>query len=130
MIKKILLFVFIFCTLSIWSKGIKPIYGLKIERETSFTIIEQAEYSDKTFIVELDAADFEDIFKEGVKVTVKDKNTNKKIYKKRFSKSYLYYDPEFDLYIVGKGDALWQVMLFRNKDSKEWMIKISEKGIY
>ena len=130
MIKKILLLIaFILCTLSIWSESIKPIYGIKIERETSTSIIEQTEHFDKTFIVEIDAADVVD-FKAGVKVTVKDKKNNKKIYKKRFPKSYLYYDSKWDVYIVGKGDALTQVILVRSKDGKEWILEIREKGIY
>lgn len=114
------------CSLIVCAEKISPTYGVKIYREVESIIIEQAELSN--VIIELDAADIDDIFKEGVKVTVTDKKTKKKIYKKRFSKSFLYFDYKENIYFVGKGDALLQVILFE-KD-KQWIAKIREYGIY
>lgn len=73
------------------------------------------------------AADISDLFTYGVKVTVTDEN-GKKIYKKRFSKSYLYVFPSKTIQ-VGKGNAIIQVGLYKNRDG-EWEAIIREKGIY
>jgi hypothetical protein len=77
--------------------------------------------------IELKAAEITDLFTEGVKVTVTDEN-GKKIYKKRFSKSYLYAFLSGTIQ-VGKGNAITQVALYRNKGG-EWEAIIKEKGIY
>lgn len=127
--KLLILLLFSIFSTSIWA-DVRPTFGVKIYREVQTVIIEQAEHND--VIVELDAAELGNIFVTGVKVTVKDKKTKKKIYKKRFSNAYLYYHPEDNVYIVGKGDALMQVILgeLKEENRKLWFAKIKEYGIY
>jgi len=102
-----------------------PTFGVTVERDCKAVMIEKKIYYNVT--VELKAAEFIDLFSEGVKVTVTDEN-GKKIYKKRFSKSYLYAFPSGTIQ-VGKGNAIIQVTLYRNKD-ENWEAIIKEKGIY
>jgi len=107
------------------NERVSPTFGVKIERECYFVSLEKDGYNNVT--VELDAAELGDLFKEGVKVTVRDKD-GKKIYKKRFSKSYLYAFSS-GLIQVGKGDALTQVTIYKST-SGDWIAVIKEKGIY
>lgn len=65
--------------------------------------IEQNNYLD--VIVKFKAAELGDYFTNGVKVVVVDNNTGKKIYRKRFSKSYLYVFSDGTIE-VGKGKLL------------------------
>lgn len=107
------------------SESAKPTFGVTLERDCNAVMIEKKIYYNVT--IELKAAEITDLFTEGVKVTVTDEN-GKKIYKKRFSKSYLYAFPSGTIH-VGKGNAITQVTLYRNKD-KNWEAIIKEKGIY
>ena len=59
----------------------------------------------------------------------KDNNTGKKIYRKRFSKSYLYVFSDGTIE-VGKGNALTQIILFKYKDGSGWGMILKERGIY
>ena len=103
----------------------KPTFGVKLERVVSIAFIEDKTYEDVT--VEIDAASIDDIFHDGVKITVKDIN-KKNIYKKRFSKSYLYGFSDNTLQ-VGKGNVLTQVIIYKNSYGI-WVMKLKEKGIY
>lgn len=107
------------------SESAEPTFGVTLERECSDIAIENTIYHNVT--IELKAADISDLFTDGVKVTVTDEN-GKKIYKKRFSKSYLYVFPSKAIQ-VGKGNAIIQVGLYKNRDG-EWEAIIREKGIY
>ncbi|WP_311551587.1 hypothetical protein [Prevotella pallens] len=107
------------------SESAKPTFGVTLERECSDIMIEKTIYHNVA--IELKAADIGDLFTDGVKVTVTDEN-GKKIYKKRFSKSYLYVFPSKTIQ-VGKGNAITQVSLYKNKGG-EWEAIIKEKGIY
>lgn len=107
------------------SESTEPTFGVTLERECSDIAIEKTIYHNVT--IELKAADISDLFTYGVKVTVTDEN-GKKIYKKRFSKSYLYVFPSKTIQ-VGKGNAIIQVGLYKNRDG-EWEAIIKEKGIY
>lgn len=107
------------------SESAKPTFGVTLERECSDIAIENTIYHNVT--IELKAADISDLFTYGVKVTVTDEN-GKKIYKKRFSKSYLYVFPSKTIQ-VGNGNAIIQVGLYKNRDG-EWEAIIREKGIY
>ena len=108
------------------SESAKPTFGVTLERECSAIMIEKTIYHNVA--IELKAADISDLFTYGVKVTVTDEN-GKKIYKKRFSKSYLYVFPTSKTIQVGKGNAITQVSLYKNKGG-EWEAIIKEKGIY
>lgn len=108
------------------SESAKPTFGVTLERECSDIVIEKSIYHNVT--IELKAADISDLFTDGVKVTVTDEN-GKKIYKKRFSKSYLYVFPTSKTIQVGKGNAIIQVGLYKNRGG-EWEAIIMEKGIY
>jgi hypothetical protein len=107
------------------SESAKPTFGVTVERDCNAVMIEKKIYYNVT--VELKAAEITDLFSEGVKVTVTDEN-GKKIYKKRFSKSFLYAFPSGTIK-VGRGYAIMQVTLYRNKD-ENWEAIIREKGIY
>ena len=64
------------------SESIKPTFGVTLEREVAFALIEKEAFKD--VVVELKAAEIAELFAEGVKVTVKDAMTGKKIFKKGF----------------------------------------------
>ncbi|MBQ9076906.1 MAG: hypothetical protein IJY31_03585 [Muribaculaceae bacterium] len=102
-----------------------PTYDVTLDRPVLRALIEGEPYFNVT--VELDAAGHTEILTTGVKVTVKDSQTGKKIYKKRFSKSYLYAFSNGTI-LVGKGNALTQVIL--TKSDGVWLMEIREKGIY
>jgi len=105
----------------------KPTYGVKVERKIDFLLLNGVEY--ENVMVELDAADIDSWTSSGVKVTIRDGYTNKKIYKERFSKSYLYAFSNGSIQ-VGKGYALLQVLIVKTEDTGKWVMELREKGIY
>lgn len=127
--KTLLLLRFFFCSIILFaqSESAKPTFGVELDREVAFAIIEKETYKD--VVVELKSADFGDFFVEGVKITVKDAKTGKRIYKKRFSKSYLYAFSNGTIN-VGIGNALTQLILIKSKEHDVWLLEIREKGIY
>jgi hypothetical protein len=108
------------------TESARPTFGVKIERNVDIAIIEGETYLN--VVVEFNAAAIDDIFKEGVKITVKDSN-GKKIYKKRFSNSYLYGFSSGAIQ-VGKGNVLTQVILCKSSSTGKWCMELREKGIY
>lgn len=122
----ILFFVAIFA-IGAYSQGsAKPSFGVKLEREVYYAVIEGEIYFN--VIVELDASTMRGY--NGVKITVKDGgNPKKKLYKKRFSDSYLYGFSDGSLQ-VGHGNVLTQLTLYKNQISGNWTMEIKEKGIY
>lgn len=109
------------------SESVKPTFGVKLDREVVFAKIEKETFQD--VIVELKSADLGDLFTEGVKVIVKDAKTGKKLYSKRFSKSYLYAFSDGTIQ-VGKGNVLIQLTLFKSKEYDAWFMEIRKNGIY
>ncbi|WP_455762051.1 hypothetical protein [Phocaeicola coprophilus] len=109
------------------SESAKPTFGVKLDREVAYAIIEKETHKD--VIVELKSAEFGDLFVEGVKIIVKDAKTGKKIYNKRFSKSYLYAFSDGTIQ-VGKGNALTQLTLYKSKEYNVWLMEIRKNGIY
>ena len=109
------------------SESAKPTFGVELDREVAIAIIEKETYKD--VVVELKSADLGDLFVDGVKITVKDAKTGKRIYKKRFSKSYLYAFSDGTIQ-VGKGNALTQLILYKSKEYDVWLLEIRKKGIY
>lgn len=109
--KTIITFLFILCSIATFaqSESVKPTFGVELDREVAFAIIEKETFKD--VVVELKSADLGDLFVEGVKITVTDAKTGKIIYKKRFSKSYLYGFSDGTIQ-VGKGNALTQLILY------------------
>lgn len=125
--KFVLLFSFILVTFLAFAESVKPSFGVKLERPVDIAKIEGKTYYN--VIVELNAADITDLFKDGVKITVKEaQNPKKKIYKKRYSKSYLYGFSDGTIQ-VGKGNVLTQLTLFKS-NSGNWIMEIRENGIY
>ena len=126
--KVFVVFLFIFSTVSTFAQSegesVKPIGGITLYRNVSLAAIEQNNYLD--VIVKFKAAELGDYFTNGVKVVV---NTGKKIYRKRFSKSYLYVFSDGTIE-VGKGNALTQIILFKYKDGSGWGMILKERGIY
>lgn len=108
------------------SESAKPTFGVTMEREVALAQIEKKFYAN--VIVELKAAAISDLFVEGVKVVVKDGSTGERVYKKRFSKSYLYGFSDGTIQ-VGKGNPLTQISLYKTDDGT-WQMIIKEKGIY
>ena len=127
--RSVLIFALLFSAIMSFAQteSVNPTFGVTLEREVAFVIIEKEHYYD--VVVELKAAQIIDMFVKGVKVTVKDAKTRKKIYKKRFSKSYLYAFSDGTIN-VGKGNALTQLILLKSSKSGEWLMQIKEKGIY
>ena len=149
--KVFVVFLFIFSTVSTFAQSegesVKPIGGITLYRNVSLAAIEQNNYLD--VIVKFKAAELGDYFTNGVKVVVEvtaidqgsnearktievvvvDNNTGKKIYRKRFSKSYLYVFSDGTIE-VGKGNALTQIILFKYKDGSGWGMILKERGIY
>lgn len=109
------------------SESAKPTFGVKLDREVAYAIIEKETHKD--VIVELKSAELGDLFVEGVKIIVKDAKTGKKIYNKRFSKSYLYAFSDGTIQ-VGKGNALTQLTLYKSKEYNVWLMEIRKNGIY
>lgn len=108
------------------TESAEPTFGVELERKVAFAVIENDSYKD--VVVELKAADLVSIL-DGVKVTVKNAKTGKKIYKKRFSKSYLYGFSNGTIQ-VGKGNTLTQVVITKSTYNGKWIMEIKEKGIY
>jgi hypothetical protein len=108
------------------SESVKPTFNVDLERELSYATINGTVYMNVT--VRLKASE-RDIYLgyRGVKVVVTDSETGQKIYKKRFSNSYLYgfSDGTID---VGKGNVLTQVHIY--KSDGDWIMILKEKGIY
>ena len=127
--KVVISFLFFFCSIVIFAQGesAKPTFGVELDREVALAIIEEKIY--EGVVVELKSADFGDLFVDGVKITVKDAKTGKRIYKKRFSKSYLYAFSDGTIQ-VGKGYALTQLILYKSKEYDVWLLEIRKKGIY
>ncbi len=122
----ILISVLLFIPSFVKSESVKPTFGVTMEREVAFAQIEKKYYAN--VVVELKAADIGDYFVEGVKVIVKDGSTGERVYRKRFSKSYLYGFSDGTIQ-VGKGNALTQISLYKTDDGT-WQMIIKEKGIY
>ncbi len=127
--KAIITFLFFLCTMMTFaqSESVKPTFGVELDREVALAIIEKETFED--VVVELKSADLGDFFVDGVKIIVKDAKTGKKIYKKRFSKSYLYAFSDGTIQ-VGKGNALTQLILYKSKEYDVWLLEIRKKGIY
>ena len=91
--KTIITFLFLLCSIVTFAQNesVKPTFGVELDREVALAMIEKETFKD--VVVELKSADFGDLFVDGVKITVKDAKTGERIYKKRFSKSYLYAFP-------------------------------------
>mgnify|MGYP001047977920 CR=1 FL=1 len=140
-----LLLLFISVTVVAQEK-INPSFDIKFEREVSSININNKEYTN--VIIEIDADSYsvsssnssyslngdysssnynERVDYDGVKITIKDKNSNEIIYKERFPKSFLYGLPDGTIRI-GKDYVLTQLKIFK-KDEK-WTAVLKEKGIY
>ena len=127
--KFIITLLFFFCGIISFaqSESVKPTFGVELDREVALAIIDKETYKD--VIVKLKSADLEDLFVEGVKIIITDAKTGKKIYKKRFSKSYLYAFSDGTIQ-VGKGNALTQLTLYKSKEYGVWLMEIRKNGIY
>lgn len=127
--KTIITFLFLFCSIVTFAQNesVKPTFGVELDREVALAMIEKETFKD--VVVELKSADFGDLFVDGVKITVKDAKTGERIYKKRFSKSYLYAFSDGTIE-VGKGNALTQLILYKSKEYDVWLLVIRKKGIY
>lgn len=129
--KLYLIYLFLCCTISSIAQDetARPTYGVDIEREVEYAIIEKNSYHN--VIVKLEAADITSLL-SGVKITVKDRITGKKIFKRRFYKSYLYGFSDGTLQ-VGKGNVLVQLVITKSDKYKHlniWDMVLKEKGIY
>ncbi|MBQ8050817.1 MAG: hypothetical protein IJ197_04495 [Bacteroidaceae bacterium] len=122
--------IFLLFPIFLWAEGesesAKPTFGVTVEREIAFAIVEEIPCSD--VIVELKSSQFTAL-STWVKVTIRDAHTGKKLYKKRFNGSYLYGFSSGDI-VVGKGNILTQVAIYKFKDTGRWGLQIKEKGIY
>ena len=121
----IFLIIFILSITTIFAQDyISPSFDVTLEREIDFAAIEDKVYTN--IIVEINSAKTG----AGVKVTIKDaSNPNTVIYKKNYSKSYLYGDSDGSI-IIAQGNILVQLVILKDPERKEWKMQIKEKGIY
>lgn len=103
-----------------------PTYDVETERPAAIALINGKTYYDVT--VELSAAGRWDWFVDGVKVIVRDEN-GKKIYKRRFWKSYFYAFSDGTIKIAN-GNAVTNMVLYKDKDTMEWHMELREKGLF
>ena len=77
--KAIITFLFLLCSIVTFaqSESAKPTFGVELDREVALAVIEKETFKD--VIVELKSADLGDLFVDGVKITVKDAKTGKRI---------------------------------------------------
>ena len=123
-----LAFIFSITTSFAQRETAKPTHDVTVEREIAYATIEKKEYKNVT--ITLKAAPLSgNVFTDGIKVIVTDNATGKKIYQKRFSKSYLYAFSDGQLQ-VGKGNALTQIIISKSKYGDYWNLELREKGIY
>ena len=117
-----------FNVLSAQEESVKPTWGVSFDRPVDIAIIEGKYYWN--VIVDVKAADLGDKW-DGVKVTVRDAVTKKKILKKKLTKSYLYAFSNGTIYI-GKGNALTQMILYKDEEDgkRSWRMHFREKGLY
>lgn len=127
-------------------ENIRPTFDVRLEREVSSIKIDNKEYADVVIEIDADAyktqssktvnspgKDFiygiyiEDVDYDGVRITVKKKETDKTLYKKRFKKSFLYGLPDGTIK-VGKDYVLTQLII--SKKDGRWTALLKEKGIY
>lgn len=120
-----LLYVFYSSAQTSNSESVTPTFDVKLDRMVSLASIEGKTFTN--VIIELDAAEEYPLLNKGVKVTIKDVESGKKIYKKRFSRSYLYAFSDGTIQ-VGKGNAIIQVVLSKYKE--EWLLRVRENGLY
>ena len=118
-------------TISVWlncfaQESAKPSFGIDMDRPVYAASINGRTYYDVVVII--NAASLGDPWVSGVKVTVKDKN-GKKIFKKRFSNSYLYGFSDGTIYI-GKGNVLTNLKIYRNSLIGKWCMEMRENGIF
>ena len=102
-----------------------PSYGIEFDRKVAWAIIEGKEY--ENVIVDIKVADIGDVL-TGVRVVVKDVDTDKIIYKKRFSRSYLYGFSGGRI-AIGRGNILTQMRLYRNEETGSWVMELRKKGL-
>lgn len=118
-----------------------PSHGVTLSRRVSHAMIDEQFHKDVDYTVELKAAEAGgdknfwrdgDVLPplQGVKVTVKDNKTGKKIYKKRFSQAYLYVFPSAGVH-VGKGNRGVNVVNYLCIENSPvgWIVTIDENGI-
>lgn len=128
----------IWVTIAFAQEIVKPSYGVETERPVAVALINGKTYNDVT--VELLSAEIggdNNIWREelslsplrGVKVTVRDGKTGKKIYKKRFSKSRLYAFSDGTIQI-GNGNAVTNMTLYKDSNTRKWYMELREKGIF
>lgn len=146
-LKKIFSLLLLFVSLAAAAQeNIRPTFDVRLEREVSSIKIDSKEYADVVIEIDADAyktqssktvnspgKDFiygiyiEDVDYDGVRITVKKKETDKTLYKKRFKKSFLYGLPDGTIK-VGKDYVLTQLII--SKKDGIWTALLKEKGIY
>lgn len=108
------------------TESVSPSIGVTVYRSCAYATIEKDEYENVE--IEITAADFRDKW-EGVKIIVTSLDTGEKIYSRHFSKSYLYGFSDKSI-VVGKGNILTQVTIWKSSLTGHWLAEIKEKGIY
>ena len=146
-LKNIFSLLLLFVSLSAAAQeNIRPTFDVRLEREVSSIKIDNKEYDDVVIEIDADAyktqssktvnspgKDFiygiyiEDVDYDGVRITVKKKETGNTLYKKRFKKSFLYGLPDGTIK-VGKDYVLTQLII--SKKDGIWTALLKEKGIY
>lgn len=142
----ILSFMFAVCCLIAGAQTTKeevayPSFGVSLSRHVTHAMIDDKLVEGVDYTVDLKAAETggdTNFWRDGsvipslkgVKVTVKDNKTGKKVYKKRFDKAYLYVFPSSNVR-VGKANRGTNVVTYLciEKSPMGWIVTIDENGI-
>lgn len=101
------------------SENLQPARGITIEKEALVAVVEDRVCFG--IAVELKSAS------TGVKITARDADTGRKIYRKRYPKSSLYLFSDGSVQVKRDADALTQLVCYKSDD--EWRMVLCEKGI-
>lgn len=118
-------------------ESVKPTFGVELERPVAIAMIDGKTYYDVTVLIS--SAEYggdRNFWREeclipalrGVKIIVKN-TAGKKIYKKRFKKSLLYAYSDGTIQ-VGRGNAVMNLTLTKDPETRKWYMELREKGIY
>lgn len=128
---KVLRIILFFLTLSVSplihaesEEGIEPTLGVSIKHKLTYALIEG--YMFYNVNAKIIAAD--GYWLTGVKIIIRDNMTGKTIYRKRLPNAYLYTFPD-GAAIIGRGNALKQIMLFPSGEDKGWCLIMKKQGI-
>ncbi|MBO4282314.1 MAG: hypothetical protein J5873_03880 [Bacteroidales bacterium] len=110
------------------NETVSPTYDIRMERIVAAVRIEDQVYQNTALEIEVEKSDKYAKQYKGITLTVRDTATGKKIFRKHFSKSYLYGFADKTLHI-GVDNTLLQMLVAKTADG-QWVAEIRKEGIY